>query len=123
MSLGPGRGRWQAGFQREGWFSHFLSWDLLLSKRKLALPLALSPDDISRELLQSGDGDTWPLPLILSLISPGHLPPCLLVTFCSAKTVNLREVAESVVRPLSPGKRMKLGQEQEWTTHPEFEGD
>lgn len=62
----------------EGGFSQFLSWDLLLSRRNLALPPALSLDDISRDLLSSGNQEIWemwPLALILSLVGSGfHLP-------------------------------------------------
>lgn len=50
---GLGEDGWQAGFQIGGRFSRFLSWDFLLSQRELALHAALSPDDISRELLSS----------------------------------------------------------------------
>lgn len=75
--LGPGWGRWRAGFQTEGGLPQFLSWNLSLSKGKLALHPAVSPGDISRELLSSRDWEMWPLPPILSLINITRPPPCL----------------------------------------------
>lgn len=54
----------------------FLSWDLVLSTRKLALRLALSPGDILRELRQSRGWEMWPLSLILSPMGSGHPPHC-----------------------------------------------